>query len=134
MNGEGVPTNDLAAAFERLRRAVGAVVIGQDEALRFAFLTLLCSGHSLIEGVPGVAKTLLVRALSAAVGIRFGRIQFTPDLLPSDIVGTPVFHPATGEVRFRSGPIFTTCSSPTRSIALPRRRRRRSWKQCRSAP
>ena len=107
MSGEDLPTNDLAAAFDRLRQSVGAIVIGQDEALRFAFLTLLCSGHSLIEGVPGVAKTLLVRALSAAVGIRFGRIQFTPDLLPSDIIGTPVFQPATGEVRFRSGPIFT---------------------------
>src|SRR5262245_38746576 len=107
MSDEAVPANALASAFERLRQCVGAIVIGQDEPLRFAFLTLLCSGHSLIEGVPGVAKTLLVRSLSAAVGVRFGRVQFTPDLLPSDIIGTPVFQPSTGEVRFRSGPVFT---------------------------
>jgi MoxR-like ATPase len=96
-----------AAAFERLRAAVGSVVIGQDQALRYVFLTLLCSGHSLLEGVPGVAKTLLVRTVAAALGVRFGRIQFTPDLLPSDIIGTTVFQAATGEVQFRAGPIFT---------------------------
>lgn len=94
-------------AFARLRDAVGDVVIGQEHALRYVFLTLLCSGHSLLEGVPGVAKTLLVRTLAAATGIRFGRIQFTPDLLPSDIIGTTLYQPATNEVQFRPGPIFT---------------------------
>jgi MoxR-like ATPase len=82
-------------------------VVGQDEALRLAYITLLCSGHSLIEGVPGVAKTLLVRTLSASLGVAFGRVQFTPDLMPSDIIGTPVLDPRVGEFNFRPGPIFT---------------------------
>ena len=97
----------VAELFSDLRSAVGAVVIGQDEAIRLSFVTLLCAGHSLYEGVPGVAKTLLVRTLAAALGIRFGRIQCTPDLMPSDIVGTPVFYPSASEFRFRPGPLFT---------------------------
>jgi MoxR-like ATPase len=97
----------VAEAFERLRGAVGSVVVGQDAALRLAFVTLLSSAHGLIEGVPGVAKTLLVRSLAAAVGVRAGRVQFTPDLMPSDVIGTPILDPQTGEVRFRPGPLFT---------------------------
>jgi MoxR-like ATPase len=101
---------DLAPLLERyaaLRERVGRVVVGQDEAVRLATITLLCGGHSLIEGVPGVAKTLLVRTLASALGVRFGRVQFTPDLMPSDILGTPVLDPRAGEFHFRAGPIFT---------------------------
>jgi len=104
------PDLDLTPVLERyqaLRQQVGRVVVGQDDAVRLATLTLLCSGHSLIEGVPGVAKTLLVRTLAAALGVRFGRVQFTPDLMPSDILGTPVLDAAAGEFHFRPGPIFT---------------------------
>ena len=97
----------VAGLFTNLRTAIGAVVIGQDDAVRLSFTTLLCSGHSLYEGVPGVAKTLLVRTLASTLGIRFGRIQCTPDLMPSDILGTPIFYPSTGEFRFRPGPVFT---------------------------
>src|SRR5271168_894133 len=97
----------VAGLFAELRAAIGTVVIGQDEAVRLSFTTLLCSGHSLYEGVPGVAKTMLVRTLASTVGIRFGRIQCTPDLMPSDIIGTPIFFPNSGEFRFRPGPIFT---------------------------
>jgi MoxR-like ATPase len=97
----------VAGLFAALRAAIGAVVIGQDEAVRLSFTTLLCSGHSLYEGVPGVAKTLLVRTLASIVGLRCGRIQCTPDLMPSDIIGTPIFFPNSGEFRFRPGPIFT---------------------------
>jgi MoxR-like ATPase len=86
---------------------VSRTVVGQDEAVRLATITLLCSGHSLIEGVPGVAKTLLVRTLAAALGMRFGRVQFTPDQMPSDIIGTPVLDPRVGEFHFRPGPLFT---------------------------
>ena len=82
----------VAQSFASLRSAIGTVIIGQDEAVRLSFVTLLCSGHSLYEGVPGVAKTLLVRTLAATLGMRFGRIQCTPDLMPSDIIGTPVLH------------------------------------------
>ena len=104
------PATDLASVVERyraLRAGVSEVVVGQTQAVRLAFITLLCSAHSLIEGVPGVAKTLLVRTLARAIDVRFGRIQFTPDLMPSDIVGTPVLDPRVGEFHFRPGPIFT---------------------------
>jgi MoxR-like ATPase len=97
----------LAERFRALSDAVAGIVIGQDEAIRFSFITVLCGGHSLYEGAPGLAKTLLVRCLAAALGIRFGRIQFTPDLMPSDVIGSPVFNAGTGEFRFRPGPLFT---------------------------
>jgi MoxR-like ATPase len=86
---------------------VARVVIGQEQAVWLALTTWLCSSHSLIEGVPGVGKTLLVRTLSRVIGVRYGRVQFTPDLMPSDIVGTPILDPRSGEVRFRQGPLFT---------------------------
>ena len=97
----------VAEAFAAMRSAIGAVVIGQDEAVRLSFVTLLCAGHSLYEGVPGVAKTLLVRTLAATLGIRFGRIQCTPDLMPTDIIGTPILDARTSDFRFREGPLFT---------------------------
>jgi len=94
-------------AFANLHAAVSRSVIGQGAPIRSVFLTLLCSGHSVLEGVPGVAKTLLVRTLANALDIRFGRIQFTPDLMPSDIIGTPILDPREGVPRFRPGPLFT---------------------------
>jgi MoxR-like ATPase len=97
----------LAARYERMRQAVGAIVVGQDEALRLAFVALLCDGHVLFQGVPGVAKTLLVRSLAGALGTRFGRVQFTPDLMPSDIIGSPIYHAGSNDFRFRPGPLFT---------------------------
>jgi MoxR-like ATPase len=97
----------VAEIFAAMRSAVGGVVIGQDEAVRLSFVTLLCSGHSLYEGVPGVAKTLLVRTLAATLGIRFGRIQCTPDLMPTDIIGTPILDARAGDFRFHEGPLFT---------------------------
>ena len=97
----------VAEVFAAMRTAIGAVVIGQDDAVRLSFVTLLCSGHSLYEGVPGVAKTLLVRTLAATLGVRFGRIQCTPDLMPTDIIGTPILDPRTSDFRFREGPLFT---------------------------
>jgi MoxR-like ATPase len=97
----------VARLFASLRAGIGDVVIGNDEAIRLSFVTLLCSGHSLYEGVPGLAKTLLVRTLAATLGIRFGRIQCTPDLMPSDIIGTPILNPEKNDFRFRPGPLFT---------------------------
>lgn len=97
----------VSALYHGIRAAVGGVVLGQQEALRLAVVTLLCRSHSLIEGVPGLAKTLLVRTLAGCLGIRFGRVQFTPDLMPSDIVGTPLLDPSRAELRFRAGPLFT---------------------------
>ena len=97
----------IAEGYRALRGAIDRVVVGQDEALRLVYLTLLCSGHSLLEGVPGVGKTLLVKSLGAALGIRFGRVQFTPDLMPSDVIGTTVLDAQRGDARFRPGPLFT---------------------------
>jgi MoxR-like ATPase len=108
MNDEKImDPQSVAQRFAALRSAIAAAIIGQDEAVRLSFITLLCSGHSLYEGVPGLAKTLLVRALAATLGIRFGRIQCTADLLPSDIIGTPIFSSERGDFHFRPGPLFT---------------------------
>jgi MoxR-like ATPase len=81
-------------------------VVGQEETVRGLLIALLTGGHLLLEGLPGLAKTLLVRSLAGALNTSFRRIQFTPDLLPGDIVGTPVYNQATGEFRVYKGPIF----------------------------
>lgn len=91
----------------RVRKALGRVIVGQDEAIDLALVTMLAGGHALIEGVPGVGKTLLVKSLGRAVGGEFQRIQFTPDLMPADITGTSVFDLKTQEFRLVRGPIFT---------------------------
>jgi len=99
--------SEVTGLYQDLLEGVKRSVIGQDAAIRLVFVTLACGGHSLIEGVPGVAKTLLVRTVASCLGIRFGRVQFTPDLMPSDIIGTPILDPRAGELRFRPGPLFT---------------------------
>ena len=96
-------TRELA---ERFTAQVHRIVIGQEETVRLAFLGLALGGHVLIEGVPGTAKTLLARTIAQLIGGVFKRIQFTPDLMPSDVVGTSVYELATGEFRIRRGPIF----------------------------
>src|SRR4051794_6031051 len=85
---------------------VGSVVLGKPKAIELAVVALLAEGHVLIEDVPGVGKTLLARAIAASIDCSFRRIQFTPDLLPSDITGSSVFHSASGEFVFKPGPIF----------------------------
>jgi MoxR-like ATPase len=92
---------------ESIRRSVRKAIVGLDDALDLSILALLCGGHVLLEGVPGVAKTFLVKSLARALGLEFRRIQFTPDLMPSDVTGTTVFHPSRGEFTFRPGPVFT---------------------------
>jgi MoxR-like ATPase len=94
-----------AASIERVVTQLGSVVLGQDAAIRDATAALIARGHVLLEGVPGTAKTLLVRALSLALGLEFRRIQFTPDLMPSDITGVNLLG-AQGTFTFRPGPIF----------------------------
>jgi MoxR-like ATPase len=91
---------------KKLRDEIGKAVIVQDAAVERLLVALLASGHVLLEGMPGLAKTLLVRSLATALGVQFERIQFTPDLLPSDVVGTMVFQPKTGEFTPHHGPIF----------------------------
>jgi MoxR-like ATPase len=97
----------ITSGVRRVREALGRVIVGQSEAIDLALVTLLASGHALIEGVPGVGKTLLVKALARAVASEFQRIQFTPDLMPADITGTSVFDLRAQEFRLVRGPIFT---------------------------
>lgn len=92
---------------ERVCAEVGRSVVGMERETRLALTAVLAGGHVLVEGPPGVAKTLFVRTLAAALGGSYGRIQFTPDLMPADVVGTSVFHPTEAVFRFRPGPIFT---------------------------
>lgn len=101
---------DLTALSEKveiLRKQIGEVIVGQEEVIHLLLTALLADGHVLIEGVPGVAKTLMAKVLARSMDAHFCRIQFTPDLMPSDILGTSVFMPSTGQFEFRKGPVFT---------------------------
>ena len=98
---------EVADTMRRVREAVASRVIGQDEAIDEALIAFLARGHALLEGVPGTAKTLLVRALAGALNARFGRIQFTPDLMPADVSGTSIIRDASRGFEFRPGPVFT---------------------------
>jgi MoxR-like ATPase len=91
---------------QKLRDEIGKAVIGQSAAVERLLVALLSGGHVLLEGMPGLAKTLLVKSLGNALGVQFERIQFTPDLLPSDVVGTMVFQPKSGEFSPHKGPVF----------------------------
>lgn len=97
----------ITSGAHRLREALSRVIVGQNQAIDLSLVTLLAGGHALIEGVPGVGKTLLVKALARAVAGEFQRIQFTPDLMPADITGTNVFDLKTQSFRLVRGPIFT---------------------------
>ena len=102
--------NALTEAYTRLKEEIGKIIIGQEEIIEHLFITLLCQSHCLLVGVPGLAKTLIVRTLSEALDLKFSRIQFTPDLMPGDITGTEIIEeePHTGRRTFKfvKGPIF----------------------------
>ncbi len=91
---------------QKLRAEIGKAVIGQDDVIERLLVALLANGHVLLEGMPGLAKTLLIKSLGTALGVQFERIQFTPDLLPSDVVGTMIFSPKDGAFATHKGPIF----------------------------
>lgn len=103
----GSDTAALRAAVARVRTEVGRAVVGQDGAVSGMLIALLADGHVLLEGVPGVAKTLLVRTLSRALSLDTRRVQFTPDLMPGDITGSLVYDAKEGDFEFRAGPVFT---------------------------
>lgn len=107
-NTETVGDDDTArASLEALRSEIAKAVVGQDPAVTGLVVALLCRGHVLLEGVPGVAKTLLVRALAASLELDTKRVQFTPDLMPSDVTGSLVYDARTAEFSFQPGPVFT---------------------------
>ena len=96
----------VARVVDGLRGAIGTIIVGQEGVIDELIAALLAGGHVLIEGVPGVAKTLTAKLLARASGMDYSRVQFTPDLMPSDVLGTQIFSPRTGEFAFREGPIF----------------------------
>src|SRR5271166_1160411 len=97
----------VAAWAARVVAEIGKVFVGQETLVRGVLAALLADGHVLIESVPGLGKTLLVRALGRVLGCAFSRIQFTPDLMPSDVTGSPIYDERINDFRFRPGPVFT---------------------------
>src|SRR6266704_2663142 len=97
-------TNQLIA---HARTELGRVISGQGQAIEEVLIAVLCQGHALLEGVPGIAKTLMVKTLGRMLGLGFQRVQATPDLMPADILGTSVLRPGTDIFSFHAGPVFT---------------------------
>src|SRR5690554_797004 len=102
-----IDLKDLQAAVGKIKTELGKVIVGQHDMLEMLIVSILTDGHSLIEGVPGVAKTLTAKLLAKTLDVDFSRIQFTPDLMPSDILGTSIFNVKTNEFEFKKGPIFS---------------------------
>ena len=98
---------ELNEAVMSIRNEIKKIIVGQDEMVRLIITALLADGHVLIEGVPGVAKTLTAKLVAKSVDAGFSRIQFTPDLMPSDVLGTPVFNPKEAQFEFKKGPVFS---------------------------
>lgn len=96
----------LTAAVEQIKATLSTIIVGQQENIDLLIAGILAEGHVLIEGVPGVAKTLTAKLIAKSIDAKYSRIQFTPDLMPSDILGTPVFNPKTTEFEFKAGPVF----------------------------
>ncbi len=102
-----IDLSELTAGIKNIKEEISKVIVGQEEMIDKLIATLLAKGHSLIEGVPGVAKTISAKLLSKSLNVGFSRIQFTPDLMPSDILGTSVFNLKNSEFEFKQGPIFS---------------------------
>ena len=98
---------ELKTAVDTIRTEIGKIIVGQHQTIDLLLTALLADGHVLIEGVPGVAKTLIAKLLAKTISVDFSRIQFTPDLMPSDVLGTSIFNPKTTEFEYRRGPIFS---------------------------
>ena len=102
-----IDLGDLNATVAAIRNEIGKVIVGQHEMVDMLMIGLLCDGHILIEGVPGIAKTLTAKLMAKIIDADFSRIQFTPDLMPSDVLGTSVFNPREADFQFKKGPIFS---------------------------
>src|SRR3984885_3632384 len=106
-NAPRIDLGNLNTAIQRVKDEIAKVIVGQSEMVDLLLAAILADGHVLIEGVPGVAKTLTAKLLARCIDVPFSRIQFTPDLMPSDVIGTSVFNPQSGLFTFRNGPIFS---------------------------
>lgn len=102
-----IDLSQLSQSVEKIKNEITKVIVGQDAMVEMLIVAIFSKGHVLLEGVPGVAKTLIAKLLARSIDARFSRIQFTPDLMPSDVVGTSVFNPKNTEFEFRRGPVFS---------------------------
>ena len=102
-----IDLSELSQSVDKIKNEIAKVIVGQDAMVEMLIVAIFSKGHVLIEGVPGVAKTLIAKLLARSIDSRFSRIQFTPDLMPSDVVGTSVFNPKNTEFEFRKGPVFS---------------------------
>lgn len=122
---------NLVAKFELLKVEIEKVIVGQKEAVNFTLLSVICGGHSLLIGVPGLAKTLLVNTVSEALGLNFKRIQFTPDLMPSDILGSEILD-ENRKFKFIKGPIFSNIILADEINRTPPKTQAALLRQCKS--
>ncbi|MHA4893491.1 AAA family ATPase [Pedobacter sp. PWIIR3] len=106
LSNQRTDLTELSKAVEQIRESLGKIIVGQAETIDFLIAGLLADGHVLLEGVPGVAKTLSAKLVAKSIDASFSRIQFTPDLMPSDVLGTSVFDPRSSAFEYRKGPIF----------------------------
>jgi MoxR-like ATPase len=102
-----VDFKELQESVQQIKEELAKVIVGQEAFLELLLVAILADGHVLIEGVPGIAKTLTAKLMARTIAVDFSRIQFTPDLMPSDVLGTSVFHPGTATFQFKKGPIFS---------------------------
>src|SRR3954470_13912732 len=105
--GERTVLQEFSETLNKLKTEIGKVIVGQEKMIELLLAGILADGHILIEGVPGVAKTLTAKLLSKVISVNFSRIQFTPDLMPSDVIGTSIFNPRENTFQFKTGPIFS---------------------------
>src|SRR6201996_7426339 len=104
--GQRTDLSKLSAAVEQIKETISKIIVGQHDVIDLLIAGILADGHILVEGVPGVAKTLTAKLIAKSIDAKYSRIQFTPDLMPSDILGTSVFNPKTTEFEFKAGPVF----------------------------
>src|SRR4051812_20130254 len=103
---ENAGQSPLTPMVELVQEKIAEVIVGQKDLIELLLAGLLADGHILIEGVPGVAKTLSAKLLAKLIDVHFSRVQFTPDLMPSDVIGTNIFNPQTASFQFKPGPVF----------------------------
>ena len=123
---------EIRGMAEAIRGQMAKVVVGQAKTVDLLLIALFAGGHILLEGPPGVAKTLLAQCFARCIGLDFGRIQFTPDLMPGDILGVNLFNFQTGNFAVSKGPVFCEVLLADEINRTPPRRRRRCWKLCRN--